>query len=128
MAYWRDIACAGVMAMAASPLAGAHPGSAADALSGAWARTLEECQEPELIFSADALKIAFEVDGEPATFAYPNVHYEEKGRQVKVDLGRPHPYSKTPEKKTLRFDRIDSNSIALIRSRGRHARFLRCPE
>lgn len=95
-------------------------------LIGAWARSQPECTRPELTFGKTTLDIAIDADGQLISFAFPDIRYQQNAQQIAVNLGSPHPYSKTPEKKSLVFSRINHNTIALQKRKGGDTRFIRC--
>lgn len=98
----------------------------AESVLGHWARSANECKHPELVFEATAARIQTDADGKAIRFVYEQVRYtrDEPG-QTTVELGKPHPYGKTPSKTALSFKRVSSDEIGLAQAR-RYVPFHRC--
>jgi hypothetical protein len=118
------IAVAGIALFLTVAAAQAH--AEEEFILGAWARSQAECVRPELTFGKTRLDIALDADGQPSSFAYPDIRYQLGEQQIAVSLGSRHPYSKTPDKKALLFKRIDHDTIALQKKKGGDTRFIRC--
>lgn len=114
------------VAPTAAPAPAVVPMPGAESVLGHWARSANGCKQPELVFEATAARIQTDADGKAVRFVYERVRYtrDEPG-QTTVELGKPHPYGKTPSKTALSFKRVSSDEIGLSQAR-RYVPFHRC--
>jgi hypothetical protein len=92
---------------------------------GQWARHIEDCRRPELTFLPAGARIAGDADGTPTEDSYSHVRYVLLQQAVTVQLGKPHLYSKTPDRKALHFIFLDPNTVVMSRSK-KNTQFVRC--
>ena len=98
----------------------------ADLLLGTWARSDRNCDKPELSFTPSTAAIFVEAGGVPTTFDYSPISYAADGSTVTVQLYRPHPYAKDPQKDFLTF-RLEGRDAIVMTSPGTtNRRFKRC--
>ncbi len=126
MNTFPPIAAHGLFAFLASTCLTVAVAGTANPLFGEWARDSRQCSEAELSFQSGHATIRIDADGEPVVFDYPTVRYVINGHRVSVDLGRKHPYGKTPDKKNLHFTSKSPDQIWLQLRKGKIQAFIRC--
>lgn len=82
---------------------------------------------PELSFEAHSAAIRVDADGRPVVFRYPAVAYQTADGGVIADLGKRHPFAKTPDKFKLHFILSSDDLAALQLRHGKLITYRRCP-